>query len=58
MKNLKRIMPLVMAGAMLVSPVSMSAQAKVNNSNIKADGVTATTASSYSSPAYIRGGAM
>ena len=34
MKNLKRIVPLVMAGAMLVSPVSISAQAKETDNTI------------------------
>lgn len=57
MNKLKRILPLAMAGAMLVSPVSMSAQAKVIDNNTEENAVVAVTASSYSysSPAYIRG---
>lgn len=48
MKNLKRIVPLLMAGAMLVSPVSISAQAKeVGNVN-----EVVTIASTYSFTGY------
>lgn len=49
MKNLKRIMPLAMAGAMLVSPVSMSAQAKVIDNNVNK---MVTMASTYSFTGY------
>lgn len=55
MKNLKRILPLAMAGAMLVSPVSMSAQAKVIDNNTEENAIVTTTTSSYSSPALIKG---
>lgn len=55
MKNLKRIVPLVMAGVMLASPVSISAQAKDVDNNKKESAQTTVTARAYSSPAYIRG---
>lgn len=55
MKKFKRIVPLLMAGAMLVSPVSLSAQAKNVDNNKRESAQTIVTARAYSSPALIKG---